>query len=233
MGKPSDDLSAEVGNRYVSALRLREHPLASDEATCDERRSSAAKVVKDVVAALNGSPAPGPDPDEVRATIARFLNSGMGVRTALEANQVLFSCALPVLVEHLDTDPIEIATELNHRLARDVSVAMGEAGTTGMLQPTTIQALDRRRLPVGFTKREMQVLAELVSGADRDEICARMHISKKTLQNHISHISDKLQGRGRRGIIEGARALHAIIAVPAVVVSVALGDGITALRDFT
>lgn len=232
MGKSVSDLSAEIGSRYVAELRRREHPLASDDTAQAERRRSAAQVVQDVLDSLNGTATAPPDASDVRATIARFLNSGTGVSSALEANQILFDCALPLLVNSLDQDSVDIATALHHRLSRDLRVAMDEARSAGMLQPTTIQVLDHSRLPAGFTKREMQVLSELASGADRDEICARIHISKKTLQNHISNISDKLQGRGRRGIIESARALQALVAVPAVVVSAALSDGLAALHDF-
>jgi DNA-binding CsgD family transcriptional regulator len=211
-------------------VRLK-HPLAESDGARAERHQSAVLVVQDVVAELNGLPVCASDPGDIRAAIVRFLNSGAGTAAALEANQILFDCALPILVKQLEFDPVAVATSLHRRLGRDVESAMNEARASGMLRPTTIQALDRSRLPSGFTKRELQIIAALATGASRSEISSRLFISPKTLQNHISRISDKIDGRGERGILARARAAGALLAIPAMFISVALGDGITALQD--
>ena len=231
MEHSSDSLGVEVGNSYVAVLECRGHPLAATDDARAERRRSAELIVHDVVAELNGRPVSAPEPSDLRAAIVRFLNSGTGTTAALEANRLLFDCALPILVERLEFDPVTVATSLHRRLGRDIQSAMDEARTSGMLRPTTIQALDHSRLPSGFTKRELQIIAALATGASRAEISTRLYISPKTLQNHISRISDKIDGRGERGILSRARAAGALMAIPAMFISVTLGDGITALQD--
>ncbi|KHK95931.1 LuxR family transcriptional regulator [Microbacterium mangrovi] len=49
------------------------------------------------------------------------------------------------------------------------------------------------RYGVDLTPREAQVLALIGEGADNAEIAARLGLSVKTVQNHVSHILQKLQ----------------------------------------
>ena len=51
--------------------------------------------------------------------------------------------------------------------------------------------------PVGLTDREMQVLRLIANGQDNAQIAAELHISPKTVKNHISNILMKLQIENR------------------------------------
>jgi DNA-binding CsgD family transcriptional regulator len=60
--------------------------------------------------------------------------------------------------------------------------------------------------PAGLTRREAEVFAHVQQGASNAEIAARLYLSEKTVQHHISAILRKL-GVGSRGqaVSEGAR----------------------------
>ena len=51
--------------------------------------------------------------------------------------------------------------------------------------------------PLGLSDREMQVLRLIASGNDNAQIAAELHISPKTVKNHISNILMKLQIENR------------------------------------
>ena len=51
--------------------------------------------------------------------------------------------------------------------------------------------------PLGLTDREMQVLRLIANGQDNAQIAAELHISPKTVKNHISNILMKLQIENR------------------------------------
>ena len=51
--------------------------------------------------------------------------------------------------------------------------------------------------PSGLTDREMQVLRLIANGQDNAQIAAELHISPKTVKNHISNILMKLQIENR------------------------------------
>ena len=56
-----------------------------------------------------------------------------------------------------------------------------------------------------LTEREREVLQEIAQGASNDEIADRLHISRKTVRNHVSNIFDKLQVATRAQAIVRAR----------------------------
>jgi len=56
-----------------------------------------------------------------------------------------------------------------------------------------------------LTDREREVLALIAQGVDNGEIAARLHISGKTVSNHISNIFNKLQVANRAQAIVKAR----------------------------
>ena len=55
----------------------------------------------------------------------------------------------------------------------------------------------RQKLFAQFTPRELEVLRLLASGEDNARIAAQLHISPKTVKNHISNILMKLQIENR------------------------------------
>ncbi len=52
-----------------------------------------------------------------------------------------------------------------------------------------------------LTKREQQIFTLLVDGANTKEIAATLHISDKTVRNHISNAMQKLEAKGRANAV--------------------------------
>jgi pimeloyl-ACP methyl ester carboxylesterase/DNA-binding CsgD family transcriptional regulator len=66
---------------------------------------------------------------------------------------------------------------------------------------------DRGTLPLldDLTAREREILEVVAEGLDNHEIAARLHISEKTVRNHVSMIFSKLQIRSRAQAVALAR----------------------------
>ena len=79
-----------------------------------------------------------------------------------------------------------------------------ELGVTGVprgLSPTT------RANPAGLTERQLDVLGLLVDGLSNAEIAARLVISRRTADHHVSAILGKLDARSRGEAVAAARRL--------------------------
>lgn len=57
-----------------------------------------------------------------------------------------------------------------------------------------------------LTNRELEVLQLLAKRYTDKEIADALVISTKTVNSHVEHLADKLGVRGRRAIVEAARA---------------------------
>ena len=64
-----------------------------------------------------------------------------------------------------------------------------------------------RRNPAGLTRREREVLDVLMGGATSPEIARRLHLSPRTVENHIAAICAKLGVSNRADAIAAARHL--------------------------
>jgi DNA-binding CsgD family transcriptional regulator len=64
-----------------------------------------------------------------------------------------------------------------------------------------------RRNPAGLTRREREVLDVLMGGATSPEIARRLHLSPRTVENHIAAICTKLGVSTRADAIAAARRL--------------------------
>lgn len=62
-----------------------------------------------------------------------------------------------------------------------------------------------------FSKRELDVLRELVRGSQDLEIAERLHISLRTVKTHIQHMRDKTGFRNRTELAVQARGIGLII----------------------
>lgn len=63
----------------------------------------------------------------------------------------------------------------------------------------------RAELQEPLTPREREVLDLLARGADNGAIAEQLHLSSKTVRNHVSHLYDKLQVGNRAGAVVRAR----------------------------
>jgi DNA-binding CsgD family transcriptional regulator len=76
-----------------------------------------------------------------------------------------------------------------------------------------VNAVPRGRLPAtranpaGLTARQLDVLALLVDGLSNADIAARLVISRKTADHHVSAILGKLDVRSRGEAVAAARRL--------------------------
>ena len=73
------------------------------------------------------------------------------------------------------------------------AAALREAGVAVPRGP----AATTRDNPFALTAREMDVLALIATGATNRDIAARLHISVKTVDHHVSHVLNKLDARSR------------------------------------
>jgi DNA-binding CsgD family transcriptional regulator len=64
-----------------------------------------------------------------------------------------------------------------------------------------------RRNPAGLTRREREVLDVLLGGATSPEIARRLHLSPRTVENHIAAICTKLGVSNRADAITAAQRL--------------------------
>jgi DNA-binding CsgD family transcriptional regulator len=53
----------------------------------------------------------------------------------------------------------------------------------------------------GLSPRERQVVTLVARGASTARIAAALHISEHTVQNHLSHVFDKVGVRDRRALV--------------------------------
>ena len=53
--------------------------------------------------------------------------------------------------------------------------------------------------PAGLTSREVEILAMVARGSSNEELAARLHISEKTVRNHLEHIYSKAEVSNRTG----------------------------------
>ncbi len=70
-----------------------------------------------------------------------------------------------------------------------VAAVLAAAGQTAPVR--------RRRLPLGLTDREVEVLGLLARGCSNSEIAARLVISRRTAEHHVQHIYAKLGASSR------------------------------------
>ena len=60
-----------------------------------------------------------------------------------------------------------------------------------------LDTVRRQTKAFGLTRRELQVLREVVAGYTNKEIAERIHISENTVKAHLTHIFDKLGASNR------------------------------------
>ena len=65
-----------------------------------------------------------------------------------------------------------------------------------------------RAQPAGLTAREVQILKLIAENLTNAEIGARLHISPKTVDHHVSALLAKLGVGSRREAVKAARALN-------------------------
>jgi DNA-binding NarL/FixJ family response regulator len=75
---------------------------------------------------------------------------------------------------------------------------VGREPVSGALPSLKKLETDRRRAKAfGLTRRELEILREVVAGYTNKEIAQRADISENTVKSHLTHIFDKLGASNR------------------------------------
>ena len=134
---------------------------------------------------------------EWRAATAAWAHQGApyeAARAAAEGNDEAALRTALATCETLEARPL--AAQLRRKLR-----ARGAQNISRGPQAAT------RRNPAGLTRREREVLHVLMAGATSPEIARHLHLSPRTVENHISAICTKLGVSNRADAIDAAHAL--------------------------
>ena len=71
---------------------------------------------------------------------------------------------------------------------------MPRAGRGDSSVPPTLRAM-------GVTSREMDVLKVLVEGSSNDQIAARLHLSRRTVEGHVTSLLAKTMAESRGQLV--------------------------------
>jgi DNA-binding CsgD family transcriptional regulator len=137
---------------------------------------------------------------EIDAAVATFERIGLRFDAALAA----FDSARP--------ERCRTALDALDRLGADAVAAklrrdLRSSGLTGV--PSRRRSTTRSNR-VGLTARQMEVLEALSDGSTNAELAARLYLSEKTVDHHVSAILGKLNVQNRREAIRRARELGII-----------------------
>jgi DNA-binding CsgD family transcriptional regulator len=144
--------------------------------------------------AVSGVQQVGPVPPPVTSPIPQQQPYERALELWDDGSRDALLAALPLLDE-LGTRPV--AALVRGRL-RD----LGVTGVPRGRSPAT------RANPAGLTDRQLDVLALLVDGLSNADIAARLVISRKTADHHVSAILGKLDVRSRGEAVAAARRLQ-------------------------
>ncbi len=86
------------------------------------------------------------------------------------------------------------------------------------------EQLDPAVLRDHMTAREAAIFQMLLEGVPRQQIADELHLSLRTVKNHITGIGKKLGGRGRNALLDRARELQILVVIPVVAVTSTLSD---------
>jgi DNA-binding CsgD family transcriptional regulator len=218
------DIASRIADEYIGVLALQHGALVATRAREDQRHKHVIQMMKEVIRALDGrhevSPTPGIPVD---ATIGTAFNAaGVGQHDMVNIVRALFDIAYAELTRHERWPAAAVASELIRRIMLDITSAFAAVRhhKTG-----TIESLDLARATAILTERETQVLEGVVANQTNKEIAAQLGIGEHAVKNHVTRIGHKLNAQGRTRVLQRARDLGLLVAVPAVV-----SGAITALQ---
>jgi ATP/maltotriose-dependent transcriptional regulator MalT len=155
---------------------------------------------------------PGPSGDQLRRWLRRLAAAGVQHvdapgAAAASAFEQPYERAL-ALWDNGSADDLQAALPLLDELdARAVAALVrGRLREFGVSVPRGISPATRAN-PGGLTDRQLDVLALLIDGLSNADIAARLVISRKTADHHVSAILGKLDVRSRGEAVAAARRL--------------------------
>jgi two-component system, NarL family, nitrate/nitrite response regulator NarL len=134
--------------------------------------------------------------------LQRLSDSGTSTRLVMltdsvDAPAVISSLQFGVRGVVLTDSPPDVLVDCINTVMAD-RAWIGREAVSGTLPGLRKLETDRRRSKAfGLTRRELQVLREVVAGYTNKEIAERIHISENTVKAHLTHIFDKLGASNR------------------------------------
>jgi DNA-binding NarL/FixJ family response regulator len=133
--------------------------------------------------------------DGIRSLAVKAPQIGVLVLTMLDNDESLFSAVRAGARGYLvkGADPEQIARAIRAVVAGDVVFGAGIAQRAlAYFAAAAVGSRAARPFPE-LTDREMEVLQALAEGLSNSDIARRLHLSEKTVRNHVSHIFTRLQ----------------------------------------
>jgi HD-GYP domain-containing protein (c-di-GMP phosphodiesterase class II) len=91
------------------------------------------------------------------------------------------------------TDPVDVLSKMRSLVGTQFDSVCYEALVTSLTQEQGLKSVPPRPRKVGdLTDREIEVLHLLSQGRNTPQIARTLHISKKTVEHHLSHIYNKI-----------------------------------------
>ena len=99
------------------------------------------------------------------------------------------------------------AVEIFDRLGAQVDAGILRTGlkAAGVVNVPARPRADTKQNPFGLTNRQLEILAQLMEGVTNAEIAARLFISQKTVDHHVSAILAKMEVPSRQEAAAEAR----------------------------
>ncbi|MTD16607.1 response regulator [Nakamurella sp. YIM 132087] len=121
--------------------------------------------------------------------------------TTFDTDELVFGALRAGAVGFLlkDTAPDELRAAI--RAAATGQGTLAPAVTSRVIAAATAAPAADRSVLAGLTEREIEVLAEVGTGAGNEEIGARLYMSGATARTHVGRILSKLQVRDRAGLV--------------------------------
>lgn len=221
-----DALIERVCQAYTAELVASGSPIATEGSLVPGRNHRIAILVSDVVARFRELPAAPSAPIEpvYSAVLAAGLEAEESVLVAMRLHRVLvIETSLA-----LGTDPIEVGAVVMARIMTEASVALDAMRAVAERACQHREQLDPAAVREYMTAREATIFQLLLEGASRQQIADELHLSPRTVKNHVTGIGKKLGGRGRNALLERARELQILVVIPVFAATSALSDVIAA-----
>ena len=124
------------------------------------------------------------------------------VRTVLltdsvDSPDVIRSLQLGVRGVVLTDSAPDVLIRCIHAVMNDQSWIGGEAAVVALPGLRKLETARRRSKAFGLTKRELEIVRQVVAGLSNKEIAERSAISENTVKSHLTHIFSKLGASNR------------------------------------
>ena len=224
-----DALIERIVQAYVHVISRSPDGGLADGQLAAQRRDRVTVMVVEIVGHFRRLP-PG---SNVVTTLPPPRWVGRSTPDAADAATALFRILTREVASALDEDPIDIASAAVSRLMSDVSGVFDNMAIAAACNGQYREEVDPAALREHVTPGEAAVFQLVVYGTPRKQIADELHLSPRTVRNHVTSIGKKLGGQGRTALIERARELQILVLIPVVAITTTMNDVITTASNMT